>query len=319
MNYPWMPACGMIAAFLLTFILTAVLQRFLPRDQGRAFAINGLLSQGKPRGSGIIFVLVYAVCSMVFIPFTIEGSIYVALVALSMLSGYLDDRSATPWKDYKKAIIDLVLAIGAAVTYIYFNGTHVQLFLTDTISFTMPVVPFAILAVILIWASINVTNCSDGVDGLSASLSIVSIITLYGIFKMKGALIDQTLTPTLLIFAMCLLAYLWFNASPSKLLMGDAGSRAMGFFIALMALKSGSPFLFIPVALVLITDGGLGLIKVFLLRFLKIKILANTRTPIHDHMRKNKGWSDTQTVFRFSIIQIMISAVTLVLLHIFTL
>ena len=93
--------------------------------------------------------------------------------------------------------------------------------------------------------------------------------------------------------------------------MGDAGSRAIGFFMAVMILKTGSPFLFIPIAIVLIVDGGLGLVKVFLLRFLKIKILANTRTPLHDHMRKNKGWSDTQVVFRFAILQIIISLVVL--------
>ena len=89
--------------------------------------------------------------------------------------------------------------------------------------------------------------------------------------------------------------------------MGDAGSRAIGFFLAVIALKTKSPLLFIPAVFVIIIDGGLGLVKVFLLRFLKIKILANTRTPIHDHMRKSKGWSDTQVVFRFAILQIVIS------------
>ena len=47
-------------------------------------------------------------------------------------------------------------------------------------------------------------------------------------------------------------------------MMGDAGSRAMGIFISIAALKSGSPLLYIPVALVLILDGGLGLVKVTL-------------------------------------------------------
>ena len=96
--------------------------------------------------------------------------------------------------------------------------------------------------------------------------------------------------------------------------MGDAGSRAMGLFIALMILKTGSPFLYIPAAIVLILDGGLGLIKVALLRFLKIHILKNTRTPLHDHVRKVKGWSNTQTVFRFAIIQIIVSIGTIYLI-----
>ena len=108
-------------------------------------------------------------------------------------------------------------------------------------------------------------------------------------------------------FVVCILGYLWFNATPSKLMMGDAGSRAMGLFIAIAALKSGSPVLYIPAAIVLILDGGLGLVKVALLRFLKIHILKNTRTPLHDHVRKVKGWSNTQAVFRFVIIQIVVS------------
>ena len=119
---------------------------------------------------------------------------------------------------------------------------------------------------------------------------------------------------SILLFIVCLLGYLWYNATPSKLLMGDAGSRAMGIFISISILKTGSPFLYILVAAMLIIDGGLGLIKVALLRFLKIHILKNTRTPIHDHVRKVLGWSNTQTVFRFAIIQIVISIATIYLL-----
>ena len=60
-------------------------------------------------------------------------------------------------------------------------------------------------------------------------------------------------------------------------------------------------------AAVLIVDGGLGLIKVSLLRFLKIHIMKNVTTPIHDHVRKKSGWSNAQVVFRFAIIQIVVS------------
>ena len=63
------------------------------------------------------------------------------------------------------------------------------------------------------------------------------------------------------------------------MLMGDAGSRALGFYIAIIAMKTGHPLAYILLALVLILDGGLGLVKVSLKRFLKISILTNTRTP----------------------------------------
>ena len=296
---------SIIIAFNATCVIISLCKNILPRDQGRAFAINGKKSEGKPRGAGIIFVLVFAICSFLFIPYSNEMLIYLILVVASMLSGYLDDRANSPWGEYKKAIIDLVLAVICAITYVNYNGTHIQLFYSDALSFTMPTVPFIILAVVLIWASINVTNCSDGVDGLCGTLSIISMMTIYGICQIKG--IDASVKHMILLFAVCLLGYLWFNASPSRLLMGDAGSRAIGFFMAIAILKTGSPFLFIPAAIVLIVDGGLGLVKVFLLRFFKIKILANTRTPIHDHMRKSKGWSDTQVVFRFSIVQLVVS------------
>ena len=74
-------------------------------------------------------------------------------------------------------------------------------------------------------------------------------------------------------------------------------------------MKSSHPFIFLLLAAVLIVDGGIGLVKIFLLRFLKIAILKNTRTPLHDHARKERKWSDTQVVFRFTIIQILCAMV----------
>ena len=65
--------------------------------------------------------------------------------------------------------------------------------------------------------------------------------------------------------------------------------------------------MFLLFAIVIVLDGGLGLIKVALLRFLKIHILKNTTTPIHDHVRKRMDWSNAQVVFRFAIIQIIVS------------
>lgn len=295
---------SLIFAFITTCLIIRSCQNLLPRDQGRAFAINGKVSQGKPRGAGILFILVFSLFALLFVPYTNEFLIYIILIIASMVSGYLDDSSKSPWGEYKKGIIDLVIALAAAFTYVNYNGTTINLMYSDA-GIPVPVWLFIVLAVVLIWVSINVTNCTDGVDGLSGTLSLITLGTMYGICQIKG--VDRSFMHLILLFAVCVLAYLWFNASPSKLLMGDAGSRAIGFFIAVCALKTGSPLLYIPAAIVIILDGGLGLVKVFLLRFFKIKILANTRTPLHDHARKNKSWSDTQVVFRFAILQLIIS------------
>lgn len=295
---------GLLSAFLITCILLKVFKNILPRDGGRAFAVNGGLSQGKPRGAGLVFILVYIVATILFVPVSRELLIYLLMILGAMMSGYLDDSSKAPWGELKKGIIDFIIALVCSVTYVNFNGSTIR-FLSMDASITLPPVVFVLLSIILIWVSINVTNCTDGVDGLSGSIAIVTIFTFYIIFTTVLSNFDYGQVSLLMIA--CILGYLWFNASPSKLLMGDAGSRAIGLFIAVLALKSGSPLLYIPTAIVFIIDGGLGLIKVSLLRFLKVKILKNTRTPIHDHVRKNKEWSDTQTVFRFMILQIMVS------------
>ncbi|MDY5871299.1 MAG: phospho-N-acetylmuramoyl-pentapeptide-transferase, partial [Lachnospiraceae bacterium] len=216
-----------------------------------------------------------------------------------------------PWGELKKGLLDLAVSIILAVTYLSFHESSIQL-ATFGISLTIPPVLFGILIVALVWGSINVTNCADGVDGLSGTLVLITLgtfLVIDNILKVSG-----DFNTLILLFMVCILAYLWFNATPSKLMMGDAGSRAMGIFISIAALKSGSPILFIPVAIVLILDGGLGLVKVTLIRAFKIYILKNTRTPLHDHVRKVMGWSNTQTVFRFAIIQIVVSMATIYLI-----
>lgn len=295
---------GIMAAFFLTCIFMVKCSGLLPKDAGRAYAHDGKLSAGKPRGAGFIFVLVFLGVSLLFGDITRENLIYLVLITAAMMTGFLDDCAKTPWGEYKKGLLDFLIAVMIAVTFVNFDSTTVYLAMTNQ-TIEIPPVIFGLLTVILVWVSINVTNCSDGVDGLSGTLSIISLLTLYIIMKLAGT--DMEFGYFVLLFVTCILGYLWFNATPSILMMGDAGSRAMGLVIAIAALKCRSPFLYLLAALVLILDGGLGLVKVALLRFLKIKILANTRTPLHDHVRKVWNWSNTQAVYRFAIIQIVIS------------
>ncbi|MBQ7934401.1 MAG: phospho-N-acetylmuramoyl-pentapeptide-transferase, partial [Lachnospiraceae bacterium] len=301
---PILAFLAIMLAFVFTVAATANLGELLPRDAGREFAHDGKLSAGKPRGAGIIFVLAFAITAFFFSPINPEIVIYLALLIVCMMTGFMDDAAKTPWGEYRKGILDLCVAALVAMTFLKYNPSVIELAFFD-IQITIPPVIFGILAVILIWASVNVTNCSDGVDGLSGTLTIITIMTIYIINQVKG--VGEDFSFLMLLFSVCILGYLWFNATPSRLMMGDAGSRAMGLFIAIAILKTGSPLLYIPVAIVLILDGGLGLIKVFLLRFLKIHIMKNTRLPLHDHVRKVMNWSNTQTVFRFAIIQIIVS------------
>lgn len=293
----------MLCSFLIAFFSLKFFKRILPKDQGRAFAVNGALSEGKPRGAGIIFVTSFTLCTALFYPLDIENIIYLVLVYAAMLSGYFDDAAETPWGNLKKGLIDLVMSLGIAFTYYFYNGSQVKLYITDS-TFTIPAPLFIILAGVLVWTAINVTNCTDGVDGLCGSLVMTVLLPLAFMVTKSGA--ADMLLP--MIMFVTLAAYLWFNCSPSQMLMGDAGSRALGVFLAVMFLKTAAPFAFIPMAIVIILDGGLGLLKLSFRRFLKIKnFMEGIRTPLHDHARKNKGWSDTQVVIRFTILQIIVN------------
>lgn len=303
---------GVITAFFGSFFLLKFAMPKLPTDIGRAFAVNAEKAKGKPRGAGVVFIPIISLCSLLFAPLTIEYVIFGILLNAVMLTGYLDDASRNPWSDYKKGFFDLLISVGVAVTFALNNSTHVRLSLISSISgadvsFTLPIWLYVILGTILVWMSINVVNCTDGVDGLCTTLSIIVMLTFLFLVG------ESDLPAHLTLFIAALAAYLWFNSSPSLVLMGDAGSRPIGVFLAIAAMKSSDPFLYILICLIFILDGGLGLVKVFLLRFFKIKIFANTRMPLHDHARKSKGWSDTQTVTRFAILQLVISITVIIL------
>ena len=135
---------GIMAAFFLTCIFMAKCNNLLPKDAGRAFAHDGKLSAGKPRGAGFIFVLVFIFVSLVFGDMTRENLIYIVLVAAAMMTGFLDDCAKTPWGEYKKGILDLIIAIMVAVTFLNFNPNDVYLASVNQ-TITIPPVVFYIL------------------------------------------------------------------------------------------------------------------------------------------------------------------------------
>ncbi len=307
-----------VLGFGLTFCGIAFGRAILPKDHGREFAVNGALSKGKARGAGLILILVVIVVSVLCMQLDLAFLIFLAAIFIEMMSGYLDDASTVPWGELKKGLIDFVVAAGVSVAEYYFHSHgHVMLPVLH-MEFIIPAPVYIILGIILIWASINVTNCADGVDGLCGSLSAITLVSAFLLMNIMTP-VSKMLDNKFLLVWICifmLIAYLWFNCSPSSVLMGDAGSRAIGLIIALAFMQSDMPFMFIPCALMLIIDGGLGLLKLTVLRVTKSKtFMKNIRTPIHDHARKNKGWSDTQVVIRFTLMQIMISAVILLLAY----
>ena len=300
------PFFGAILGCVITWILLRKPFAFLPKDggkkvetpDGQILVINDK-SAGKTTGVGMVFVPVFLLMSILFLPLGTEMMINLGLMFLMMITGYLDDASKAGWGELIKGLLDFVIAVAAVVTFLCFHSSDIGFFGT---TFHIPAVVYGILGVILMWSSINVTNCSDGVDGLCGSVASVSFLAYFLIFRE----VMPTYAWMGILLTAVLIAYLYYNWNPSKVLMGDAGSRTIGYMLALLAMHSGHPFIFLLMSAVFIFDGGMGLIKVSLIRYLKMKnAFKNIRFPFHDHMRKNLGVPIPMIVMIFIGIQIM--------------
>ncbi len=329
-SYTVLIALALYSGYLLTYLLLPKFYDLLPHDRGREFTLTAEAAKGKPTGAGVVFITIFALLCIVFIPMNLVHGGILLLTWLTMLTGYLDDRSVSSWGEYRKALLDLIISVSASLL-LYWCAKNASA--DGTVCYWLPFVSrpiavhpavYVLVGVVLIWASINTTNCTDGVDGLSGTLVLIALITMGTIFYFilgHKDIAAYLLVPhladgakwALMTFALAgvLTGYLWHNAFPSHVLMGDAGSRALGFFIGCAVLITGNPMLLLATSTVIFLNGGMGLLKVALLRFFKIKIFPNVRFPLHDHMRKNRGWSATQVLLKFMIMQLLITVAVL--------
>ena len=302
-------------AFLLAFALTALTDSIfrdkLPHDHGRAFAVNGELSKGKARGSGLIFVLCIALVSLAFLPFNTEYVVYNVLLIASMLSGYLDDAAETAWNEYKKGIIDFVIAVLAGVTYLNFNGCGVH-FLQW--SFTLPYAVYLLLIVILIWASINVVNCTDGVDGLASGTSVpvclffVCVTVAWGEEFLELGIFASGL-------AGGLVGFLMYNFNPAKVFMGDTGSLFLGGAIAAMAFAYDMPLILITLGIMYIIETLSDIIQVGYFKLSHGKRIFKM-APFHHHLEMGgwtgKKWSEKELFLLFTSISLTFAVISFI-------
>ena len=311
MSFIMKMAIGCIAAFAITLILLKFLpgeKIILGHDRGRKYAQGSEVNIGKPTGVGFYFVLVFLLVSSIFCflisPITSDkgffesGNVVTGLgfgllaVLAEMVTGWLDDRSKNAWNEYIKGALDFVVSLIAGFIVVHFFGTRVYLAISGTYFDIHPVL-FYILAVLLFVVSINATNATDGIDGLSGSLSVIAVITTFIMGFLAKSLFDDNALLLVVFFVPALIAYLIFNFNPSKMLMGDAGSRSLGFFIAFFLIYCRIPLLYFIVGLPFLCDGGISIVKITVGRLTKKKIILfkNITTPLHDELRKNRKFS----------------------------
>lgn len=327
-SYAVLIVLALYTGFIIVQKFLPKFYKYLPCDRGRAFTLTATAeaAKGKPTGSGVVFITMFVILCFLFAPLDWLQVGILFLTWLMMLTGFLDDRSSKGWGEYLKGFLDLVICTAAAFLLSYFvsktSPDGKLYFWLPFISHTIHVPSwlYIIITVVMLWMSVNTTNCTDGVDGLSSTLVLIALLTMGAIFYF--ILGHKDISAYLLVphladgaswaamtfcLAGVLMGYLWHNAFPSEVLMGDAGSRALGFYTGVCVMVSGNPLLFLATSSIIIVNGGMGLLKVALKRFFHISIFENIRFPLHDHMRKNHGWSPTQVLIKFMIMQILIT------------
>ncbi|KIM11276.1 MAG: phospho-N-acetylmuramoyl-pentapeptide-transferase [Sulfuricurvum sp. PC08-66] len=171
----------------------------------------------------------------------------------------------------------------------------------------------------------NAVNLTDGLDGLATVPSIFSLLSLGIIAYLTGNMVLSTylLLPsiqgvgevTILASALAgaLIGFLWYNAHPAEVFMGDSGSLSIGAFIAYMAIITKSEILLILIGLIFVIETISVMLQVgsFKLRKKRIFLMA----PIHHHFEMKK-WAENKIIVRFWIIAMLSNLVALISLKI---
>lgn len=344
---------GAGAAALVVWLFLPRLWHFLPRDRGKKWVKEGEKSVGKPTGAGVLVVVLLIPVLLCVLPFAAMQWQVIGCLFLVMLTGYLDDASDRPWSEVRKGLLDLGLAV--MTSFALCQGRPVTIWLpllkgtAPGGGMEIPAWGFVAISSVVLWISINATNCSDGIDGLAGSLTLLSLANLGGLLYVvvgHKVVADYLLLPhnpdgarwAILIAATsgAFAGYLWHNAKPSAVLMGDAGSRFLGLLIGVAVMAAGNPFLIVVVAPMILLNGASGLGKLAVLRIMRrlgfdtarrdgngedglpqhvvVRLLHSVRFPIHDHCRRNLHWSDPQVLVRFMLLQTFLTPLLLVLI-----
>ena len=305
--------------FIMGLITIPILKKLkvgqLERKEGPQ---SHLKKQGTPTMGGIIIMLTLLVMGA-YICFnysksanTEEQKIAIHLIPLIASTigfgviGLIDDlkkligKNTDGLKPKYKMLGLLIVSVGFSLylTQILHLGTDTYIPFFKT-SISLPIWLYIPFAVVVMLATTNAVNLTDGIDGLSTSVTtiIITCLTVIGIiFGVK----EITIFGTILIGA-CL-GFLIFNLHPAKVFMGDTGSLLLGGAIASMALYLKMPLLLIIIALVPVIETLSVIIQVK--HFKKTGERIFKMTPIHHHFELS-GWNENKIVSVFSLITLV--------------
>lgn len=203
-------------------------------------------------------------------------------------------------------------------------------FFKDLSIVVLPVV-FPLFVAVVVAGSANTVNLTDGLDGLATGLSAIAALT-FGVFAYVIGRVDTSSylgvfylpgAGELAVFCAALsgaaIGFLWFNAPPAEVFMGDTGSLALGGAIGAVAVLLKSEFLLLIVGGVFVVEGLSVIVQTSWFKLTRWRTGAGRRVfrmaPLHHHFEK-LGWPETKVVIRFYIVGIIFALVGLATLKV---
>lgn len=284
----------------------------IERDDGPQ---SHLKKQGTPTMGGIIMMIgMIILCVGLFFYYRAkEPEVANHILPLLIVSvgfgiiGFIDDfkklvlKNTDGLKPTAKMLGLLIIAVAYTLflTSVLKMGTDIYIPFVKT-AITLPIWLYIPLAILVMLATTNAINLTDGVDGLASSVTtiILTCLTVIAmIFQVKEVAIFGS------VLAGACLGFLLFNLYPSKVMMGDTGSLMLGGAVAAIALYLKMPLLLLIIALIPILETLSDIIQVAYYKKTGNRIFK--MAPLHHHFELS-GWRENKIVSVFSLVTLVV-------------
>jgi len=319
---------ALMISFLLGPWLIATLQRLqIGQTIRKVGPESHFVKEGTPTMGGALILLAIILPTLLWADLT---NIYI-WVTLLVISGYgavgfIDDYLKVVRKNSdgisarQKMFWQITIAL-VAMVLLYNNGLDTRLsfpfFKNVNPDLGMFYIPFAILVIV---GASNAVNLTDGLDGLAigpmiiASATFLLLAYLVGNAKLSGYLqitgIQGAGELAILCGAMvgAGLGFLWFNAYPAQVFMGDVGSLSLGGALGIIAVITKNEFVLVIVGGIFVIEALSVIVQVISFRYWGRRVFR--MAPIHHHFEL-KGWAEPKIIVRFWIISIVLALIAL--------
>jgi len=310
---------GLIMSALIGFLILPVLRALKAGQSVRQIGPTWHnYKAGTPLMGGLMFIFALIICLLVAIPTMQDYSVFYVLV-LSLcfgLVGFLDDFCKVKFKrDLGLTALQkmlLQLAVSAVYLYLLYKQgimtSDLYIPFVDVMFHIHPLV-YIFFAMFVMVGCVNAVNLTDGVDGLSASVT-VPVMVFFTAAAVSMNRLDLALLPACLVGG--LIAYLFYNWHPAKVFMGDTGSLFLGGAVCALAFALDMPLILLLVGFVYIVETLSVILQVGYFKITK-KIYKEGRrlfkmTPIHHHFEMS-GWKEVKIVLVFSFVSAVMCAI----------